>query len=262
MTAVVPAALVGACAVLGVVVGSFLNVVVVRVPAGRSLLPRSACPACGTRIRARDNVPLLSWWVLRGRCRGCRAPIPWRYPAVEAGTGVLFAVLAWRLGATAALPAYLYLGGVCLALGVIDARTRRLPDAIVLPSYVVVAGLLGLAALAGGSWPAAGRALAGSVVLLVAYRALALYPRGMGLGDVKLAGLLGLGLGYAGWGPLVVGSFAAFLLGGLVGVGVLLRDRGGRGTSIPFGPWMVLGAAGGLAVGEPLWSAYLGLLAT
>ena len=119
----------------GLLVGSFLNVVIWRVPRGESVVrPRSRCPACDAPIRERDNVPLVSWLLLRGRCRSCGEPISVRYPLVELGTGVLFAMLAWKVGTHAALPAFLYLGAVGLALAVIDLDTHRLPNALTLPS--------------------------------------------------------------------------------------------------------------------------------
>ena len=253
-------------ALVGLVVGSFLNVVAHRVPLGRSVVrPRSACPACGSQIRPTDNIPLLSWLILRGRCRDCAAPISARYPLVEAATGVLFVGVVVRLMVVAdlpaAVPAYLYLAAIAVILTLIDLQTRRLPNAIVLPSYPVLAVLLTLASWGSADWHALLRALIGGAALWLVYFCLLLVRQGaMGFGDVKLAGVLGAGLAWLGWGTLVVGAFAAFLLGGLVAVGLLLARRAGRGSRIPFGPWMFAGAAVGVAVGEPLWSWYLALM--
>lgn len=249
---------------LGLLVGSFLNVVVWRVPRGESVVsPPSACPRCGHRIRARDNVPVVSWLVLRGRCRDCGNPISARYPAVEAATGVLFVVLAMAVGPTWALPAVLYLGAIGVALTLIDLDHHRLPNSIVLPSYVVGAVLLTLASWNPGGesdWGALLRAAIGCVGLYVFYFGAAIaYPAGMGFGDVKLAGVLGMYLAWFGWGAFAVGAFGAFLLGGVFSVGLLLARRAGRKSGIPFGPWMLAGALLGLLVGETLWDAYLGL---
>lgn len=249
--------------VMGLLIGSFLNVVVWRVPRGASVVsPPSACPGCDHEIRARDNVPVFSWLLLRGRCRDCSEPIAARYPLVEAATASLFVVVALRIGWSWALPAFLYLAAIGLALALIDLDTHRLPDAIVLPSYPVAAALLVLASWGEGDWAALVRAAIGGAALWVLYFALAVAkPGGMGFGDVKLAGVLGLYLGWVGWGALVVGAFAAFLLGGIFSIGLLLSGRAGRGSGIPFGPWMIAGAAIGVLVGEAVWSAYLGFLA-
>lgn len=248
--------------VLGLAIGSFLNVVIWRIPRGESVArPRSACPRCATPIAPRDNVPLVSWLVLRGRCRHCHEPIAIRYPLVEATTGVLFVLVTWWQGPTAALPAFLYLAAIAVALTLIDIDHHRLPDAIVLPSYGIAGGLLAVAAAADGAWPALGRGAAGAAILFAFYFLLVIvYPAGMGFGDVKLAGVLGLYLGWVGWGALAVGAFAAFVLGGLYSIGLLMLRRAGRRSGIPFGPWMLGGAAVGLAVGEQVWSSYLGLL--
>jgi leader peptidase (prepilin peptidase) / N-methyltransferase len=254
------------CGLLGLLVGSFLNVVVWRLPRGESLSsPPSACPGCGHRVRPRDNVPVLSWLALRGRCRDCGMRISARYPLVEAGTAALFVAVAVRFGLEPpgawALPAFGYLAAVGVALTLIDVDTHRLPDRIVLPSYGVGLVLLAAASAGTGDWGALGRAVVGVAVLWTAYFAMALaYPSGMGFGDVKLAGVLGLHLGWLGWGALAVGGFAAFVLGGVFSVVLLLTGRAGRRSGIPFGPWMLAGAGVGVAVGERLWAAYLGLL--
>lgn len=252
-------------AVLGLAVGSFLNVVIWRVPRGESVVsPPSACPRCGHGIRARHNVPVLGWLLLRGRCYDCGEPISPRYPLVEAATGVAFALVAWYAGLSWELPALLFLAALTIALGLIDLDTRRLPDAIVLPSYGVALVLLALAAWNPGGdphWDALLRAAIGGVALFAVYFLLLLvYPSGMGFGDVKLAGVLGLFLGYYGWASLVVGWFAAFLLGGLFAIALLVTGRAGRKSSVPFGPWMLLGAWIGIVAGDAVWQWYQALL--
>lgn len=250
--------LVLACAVLGLIIGSFLNVVVWRVPRGESVVsPPSACPACGHRIRARDNVPVLGWLLLRGRCRDCGAPISWRYPVVELLTGVLFAVMAVRFGADWELPAYLYLAAVGLALALIDLDTKRLPDVLTLPSWAVAAGLLTLASVLGDHPDALLRALIGAAAVGVFYFVTWFaYPAGMGFGDVKLAPVVGAYLAWVSYGATAVGVFLGFLYGGLVGIGVILFAKGGRKTKIPFGPFMLAGALTGILVGRQIADAY------
>ena len=153
---------------LGLAIGSFLNVVVYRVPAGRSLTPDSACPKCGTAIRKRDNVPVISWLLLRGRCRGCSEPISARYPLVEAGTAAAFLLVTARFGPTLVdattvpdavgagieLVAFLVLTAVSIALALIDLDTKRLPNVIVLPALLAGILLLGVAAIVRGDWAA------------------------------------------------------------------------------------------------------------
>lgn len=246
------------CAVLGLLIGSFLNVVIHRVPRGESVVrPPSACPACGRQIRPRDNVPVLSWILLRGRCRDCGEPISARYPLVEAGTAALFVVMTLRFGEDWALPAYLYLAAVGIALALIDLDCKRLPDALTLPSYPVAAVLLGAAMLLGSDSGDLLTALLGGLAMFALYFALAFaYPAGMGFGDVKLAGVLGMYLGWLGWGAWAVGTFLGFMLGGVFGIGLILVKKGGRKTAVPFGPFMLLGVLIAVLVGPELASGY------
>ncbi|GAA4160386.1 A24 family peptidase [Gryllotalpicola daejeonensis] len=261
--------------VFGLLIGSFLNVVVYRVPAGLSIVwPPSACPTCGEQIKPYDNIPVISWLVLRGKCRNCATPISPRYLFVELGTGVFFALVAWRFWPFASdvtdasqlasriltLLAFLYLAAISVVLALIDLDTHKLPNAIVLPSYLVGAVLLAASALSSHDLgrlltAAIGAAAAFALFFLLAFAV----PGGMGFGDVKLAGVLGLFLGFLGWGQLVVGIFGGFLLGGLFAIGLLIARRAGRRSGIPFGPWMLAGAWLGVAAGGPLIDSYLTL---
>ncbi len=251
--------------VLGLLIGSFLNVVIYRVPAGESIVsPPSRCPSCGAEIRNRHNVPVFGWLVLRGKCFDCKAPISPRYPIVELITGLLFAAVTARivhLDLRPALPAYLYFVAIGVTLTMIDIDTKRLPDKIVLPSYPVLALMLTGAAWAEHDWWSLARAGIGAAALFAFYFALAFaYPAGMGFGDVKLAGLLGGVLGYLSWSSLVVGAFGGFLLGSVGGLLLLISGRGNRKTAIPFGPYMIAGALVAIFVAHPLAQGYLDLV--
>jgi leader peptidase (prepilin peptidase)/N-methyltransferase len=246
-------------ALIGLVVGSFLNVVIHRVPRGDSVVrPRSHCPACGSGIRPRDEVPVLSWVLLRGRCRDCGTGISVRYPLVELLTAVVFVALALKFGPSSTLPAYLYLGAICVALALIDLDTKRLPDAITLPSYPIGILLLGLSAFGDAGWSPLFRGLIGLAAMYAFYFVLRFaYPRGMGFGDVKLAGVLGLYTGFLGWGAWAVALFGGFLFGGIVSIGLVIAGRAGRKSKVPYGPFMVLGALVAVFAGQPLANAYL-----
>jgi leader peptidase (prepilin peptidase) / N-methyltransferase len=270
------ALLVALTGLTGLAIGSFLNVVVYRVPAGMSVVrPRSACPSCGHEITARDNVPVVSWLLLRGKCRDCAEPISKRYPLVEIAGAVAFAIVGlWAAPAIAAAPdallavaavlrllAFLYLAAITVALAIIDVETHRLPNVIVLPGYLVGAVLLGTAALLSGDTGGLIRMAAGAGILFAFYFVLAfISPRGMGMGDVKLAGVLGLFLGSLGWGQLAVGAGAAFVLGGLFSIILLVTKRAGRKSGIPFGPWMLLGAWVGVFAGPAIAGGYLSIV--
>lgn len=269
------------CGLLGLLIGSFLNVVVWRLPRGESLShPGSHCPQCGHAIRWWDNVPVVSWAVLRGRCRDCSEPISTRYPLVELATGFFFAGVAlWVLrsadasgsglsqisdGELAALSltllAFLYLAAITVALALIDLETHTLPNKVVLPAYIVAGALLAAASILVGDWAQLLRAAIAMAAMFIAYLVMAIaYPGGMGFGDVKLAGVLGLYLGWLGWGSLLIGAFAAFVLGGLFSVILLALRKATRKSGIPFGPWMLVGAWVGIFLGEFLWQSYLSL---
>lgn len=259
------AAIVALAAVFGLLIGSFLNVVIYRVPLGESVVkPGSHCPRCDTPIKPWQNIPVLSYLALRGRCAHCREPISSRYPLVELATGALFALVTWwalTQDYPHVLPVLLYLAAIGIALAMIDIDVHRLPNAIVLPAYpVVIAGLVAASAWS-GDWGALARAGIGLASLYLFYLISAfLYPRGMGMGDVKLSGVLGAILGYIGFPALLFGAFAAFLLG-TIGGGIMLLVRSDKGSRhIPFGPYMLLGAAVGIWAGPWLGNAYWSLL--
>ena len=240
----------------GLVIGSLLNVVAARVPAGGSLLkPGSRCPACEHPVRPRDNVPVVSWLALRGRCRDCDAPISRRYPLVEAGTALLFvAVVAVHHDDTAQLVLGLVLIAFLVPLALIDLDTRLLPNRLTLPA-AIVAIVLGLLVDPSGEPERLIACVAAGGFFFVAAVA---YPRGMGMGDVKLAGVMGLFLGREVAAALFIG-----LLAGVVAGVVILRRKGareGRKTMVPFGPFLALGGVVAVLVGEALVDAYAGTL--
>lgn len=260
---VLAAAAVPVAGVFGLIVGSFLNVVIARVPHGASVVrPRSACPSCAAPIAARDNIPVVSWLLLRGRCRTCAAPIAPRYPIVEALNGLLWAGLTWWCllggGPAGLLPLLLVMASACLALGLIDIDVHRLPDALVYPLYPVTVAGLALAGVLSGSWNVPG-ALAGAAIWTLTTGALhvATGGRGMGLGDVKLSPVLGAIIGWIGVGASAFGLFSAFVLGGLLAVGLLLAGRAGRRSAIAFGPFLITGAALGVIAGPAAVAWYL-----
>jgi leader peptidase (prepilin peptidase)/N-methyltransferase len=233
--------------------GSFLNVIAARLPEGRSLVrPRSACMACGAEIAWHDNVPLVSYALLRGRCRSCGARIGLRYPAVELATALLVAATFWRFGFSGEAFVAAYFCAALVVLSAIDAERRILPDLIVLPSWVLV--LAAQIALNPDRWLEwVGGSLGASLFLFLA---LVAYPRGMGMGDVKLALLLGAMLGKAVSVGLMVGMLAAVAFST-----VLFAQHGlaARKMAIPFGPFLAFGALVALFAGNAVLSAYLGL---
>jgi leader peptidase (prepilin peptidase) / N-methyltransferase len=246
-------------AVLGLIVGSYLNVVVYRLPRGFStVLSRSRCPICASPIRARDNLPVVSFLLLRGRCRRCGAPIAWRYPLLELATAALFVALFARFGLTLEALAAALFACLMLVLAAIDAEHYLLPDRLTLPG--IAAGLAIQPWMPGGDWRAAllGAALGGGALLAV--RAAWFVVRreeGMGLGDVKMLAMIGA---FLGWQGAAVALFTAAVAGAAVGAALLALGRVGPRTHLPFGAFLALGGLLALFWGRPLAAAYLGLL--
>ena len=241
-------------AVGGLAFGSFMSVVVHRVPRKESIVaPRSRCPACGHQLATTDNIPVASWVLLKGRCRYCHAPISVRYPAGEALVAVVWAVAVLRLHNRWDLLAFLPFLWVLVTLSFIDLETKLLPNRIVYPSVVVGAGLLLISASLGPGVHAWVRgveagALSGAVFFVIAL----ISPAGMGMGDVKLSVLIGLFTGYLSWGRVFSAFLLAFLAGSVIGIALMIAGRAGRKTAIPFGPFMALGAILATLFGGPL----------
>jgi leader peptidase (prepilin peptidase)/N-methyltransferase len=240
--------------ILGLAVGSFLNVVIYRVPRNESIVsPRSACPACGAPIRERDNIPVVSWLLLRGRCRDCAAPISARYPLVELMCAGLFAGTAAKFGYHWDLPAFLVLFAGLLALSTIDIERLLLPKKIVYPLTLLVAALLALAAAKTDHWHAFLIGLACAAGWFMVFFAMNLLsPRLLGFGDVRLSLVLGLALGWLGVDYVLLGFFAANLIGALVGVVLIVTKHLNRQDRLPYGVFLALGCAVAVFAGSEL----------
>jgi leader peptidase (prepilin peptidase)/N-methyltransferase len=245
--------------VLGLVAGSFANVCIHRLPRGESVVaPPSHCPACGARVRWHDNVPLLGYTLLRGRCRDCAARISPRYPLVEAASGLIFLGLWYHAGGDVVRFGIEALFALGLVVGTgIDLEHRLLPDRVTLP---LLGWALAASVLPGGLTPAAaliGALAGGAALYLIALLGDAVYRRDtMGGGDIKLAAAMGALLG---WQLLVVALFSAFVLGAVGGLAYLAL--GGRDRMVPFGPFLAAGALLALTVGPGIWTWYLGFFA-
>ena len=244
----------------GLVIGSFLNVVISRLPARESLVkPGSHCPSCGSAIAPRDNVPLVSWVLLRGRCRACGAAISIRYPLVEVLTAGLFVSAGWRFGAHVVLADYCVFFAVLVALSGIDLDHHLLPSRVIYPAAVASLALLALASASDHDWHRyLDGALGGLIGFAVLFAIHAIAPRGMGFGDVRLAGLVGLNVGWLGLAHVAVALFGGFLLGAIVGVGLIGAGMASRRSRIPFGPFLAGGAVIAVLWGVPLVHWWLG----
>lgn len=235
---------------LGAAIGSFLNVVIHRLPRGESIVkPGSRCPSCGTPLTPRDNVPVVSWLLLRGRCRHCGAPISPRYPLIELLTAVTFAATALIRGVDDDLVQQLPFVAILIAVAGIDLEHRIVPNRIVAPAAVwgLLAAVMVLPDDLVEFVVAGAGAFLGMLAIVIAY------PRGMGMGDVKLAGVMGLYLGKS----VIPGLLTGFLAGTVVGVGIMVREgAGARKKAVPFGPFLALGGLVGLLAGPELVDLY------
>ena len=252
MTAVTTAAGASLAGVLGLIFGSFLNVVAYRLPRGESLAtPASRCPGCDAPIKPYDNVPVLSWLLLRGRCRSCGEPIAWRYPLVELATALLLALTVVVVGANEEVWLGLAFVLLLVPVTVIDIDFRIIPNKLMIAGTVAALVILALTRADDIPEHLIAACAAGGFLLVAAIA----YPAGMGMGDVKLAFVMGLFLGR----EVGVAMLAGLLAGSIVGVAIMARKGAaeGRKTAIPFGPFLALGGIVGLLAGEPIVDWYL-----
>lgn len=247
-------------ALFGLLFGSFANVPIHRWPRDGSITePRtSACPACGADIAARDNIPVLSWILLRGRCRACGGPIHWRYPLVEAITAALFAVVALVHGWTGVLPALLAITWTMVVATAIDLEFRIIPNRMTYPLAPVMLALVTLAAALDGDWSSwlraviAGVAVPTSMFLFsYAFELLRGKP-GIGMGDIKWAPSLALPIGYLGGWHLVIWFYGTIISGGVIAIGLVLMGRAKLASRIPYGPYLAVGALLAILAGDPI----------
>jgi len=249
--------------IFGTVIGSFLNVCICRLPEGLSIVTEpSHCPSCGVRLSALDMVPLLSYAVLRGRCRGCKARISWMYPSVEALTGVLYLLLFLRFGLEWRLPVYMALTALLIVISAIDVRTMEIPDGLIIAGFIVGAMQLAATAITGvfGNWTAYAAGLfAGALpLLLIALIASLILRRdAMGGGDIKLMAFCGLIIGW----KLVIPAYLIGIIGGaIISVALMAAGQKKRGDEIPFAPFLSFGVTASVFFGDALIDWYLGLI--
>lgn len=248
---------------LGLIFGSFATVAAHRIPRRETIVTgRSRCPSCGRQIKAYENIPVLSWLFLKGRCAGCGERISPRYPLIELGTAILFALAAAKFDLTVEAFIYSAFFWVLVVLTVIDLDHKLLPDRVVYPAFVVGWIALVAAALADSDAgrltdAAMGALIFGGFFFLVAF----IYPAGMGGGDIKLAFVLGTFIGYLGApGLVLIGMFLSFLIGSVVGVGLMVASDKGRKTQVPFGPFLAAGTVVAILWGQGLLDLYLDTL--
>jgi len=240
----------------GLLIGSFLNVVIYRLPRGQSLVtPPSTCPGCGSRIRPIDNIPVLSWIRLGGKCHKCGAPISIQYPIVELATGILFLLVAWLTPAGPLLAARLLFVVILVVLFGIDLHHQILPNVITLPG-IAIGFLFSLVTPPGWMNSLIGIALGGGILYAIAAAYYAVRrEEGLGMGDVKMLAMIGA---FLGWKAVLVTLILSSFAGALVGIGIIALSRGNMRLALPFGTFLALGAVAAMIVGEPLVAWYSG----
>jgi len=240
----------------GLLIGSFLNVVIYRLPRGQSLVtPPSTCPGCGSRIRPIDNIPVLSWILLGGKCHKCGAPISIQYPIVELATGLLFLLVAWLTPAGPLLAARLLFVVILVVLFGIDLHHQILPNVITLPG-IAIGFLFSLVTPPGWMNSLIGIALGGGVLYAIAAAYYAVRrEEGLGMGDVKMLAMIGA---FLGWKAVLVTLILSSFAGALVGIGIIALSRGSMRLALPFGTFLAVGAIAAMIVGEPLVAWYSG----
>jgi len=238
----------------GLSIGSFLNVVVDRIPKNESIVsPRSRCPRCESPITSRDNIPLISWIILRGRCRNCGLPISVQYPLVEIGTAALFGLSAAHFGAGWNLAIYLPLFAGLIPLALIDAQRRLLPVRILYPVLATTTAVILAAGIDHDEWRRLVLAAASGAVWFSAYFLINLIrPDALGFGDVRLVGLLGITVGWLGVPVVIIAFFASNLIGLACSIAMLATKRAQRDTQIPYGVFLALGAGVAIFFGPTL----------
>jgi leader peptidase (prepilin peptidase)/N-methyltransferase len=245
--------------VFGAVIGSFLNVCIYRIPQHKSIVfPSSRCPSCGSPIKAYDNIPIISFLALGGKCRECKGKISVRYPFVELLNGILYMVVLWRFGAHWHTLFYLVFVSLLIVITFIDLDHQMIPDSITLPGMVigiVLGSFLLLDPYDRSRTMSVVNSLAGMLFGGVLYYLIAVLSRGgMGGGDIKMMGMLGSVLG---WKGVIMTTFTASLTGSIVGIMLMVLRGKGRKTKIPFGPFLALGALVSLLFGQELLGLYL-----
>jgi leader peptidase (prepilin peptidase)/N-methyltransferase len=253
-----PAITIAFATAFGAIIGSFLNVCIYRLPLGKSLVwPSSACPGCGREIAWYENIPVLSWLALRGRCRTCKAWIGVQYPVVEALTAAMFALAWWAYGPTPLLASRVVFGCALIVLFAIDLEHHLLPNAITLPG-IVVGFVFSFFTEPGWMSSLIGIVAGGGVLYLIAevyYRVR--HEEGLGMGDVKMLAMIGA---FVGWKLTLVALMMASLGGSLIGLVVIASRRGGMKYALPFGTFLALGAAAAATVGPAVLAWYLNFL--
>lgn len=245
----------------GITIGSFLNVVIYRVPNGESINGRSRCPKCAHQIRWFDNIPVFAWVLLKGKCRDCKEPISVRYPLVELATGLSWVGLGAYFGLDPVLPLFLILASASIALTMIDFDTMTLPNVITYPIFIFTTLYLVILSLIYGSWESLISAGIGAGIYFAFFFLMWFLTggRGLGFGDVKLAPTLGAMIGWFSLYGTAVGIMGAFIIGGLPAGIAMATGIIKRGTEIPFGPMLMIGAWVAVFFGETLSQSYLTL---